>query len=276
MLDYYKVLGVDKNASQTEIKQAFRKLAMRYHPDKGGDESKFKEINEAYDTLGDPSKRANYDNPSPQFHGGSFKDHFGADYQDIFSQMFGGGASPFGFRARQPQNQHVQASVIIELEDVLYGKTIDAEIGFRNGSKKLVSINIPKGIQNGAQIRYPGMGDHSEPRLPPGDLFVKVKVNKHHQFERSDSNLITQHTISAYDAMLGTDIHVSTLDRKTLTVVIRPGTQPGTILSCKGEGLPDPNNGQKGNLLVKINVSIPKKLTTKQIEILNKIRHDEI
>lgn len=275
MLDYYKVLGVDKNASQNEIKQAFRKLAMRYHPDKGGDENKFKEINIAYDTLGDPSKRANYDNPSPQFHGGTFRDHFGADYQDIFGQMFGRGASPFGFRGQAP-NQHVHATVVVELEDVLYGKTIDAEIGFRNGSKKLVSINIPKGIPAGAQIRYPGMGDHSEPRAPAGDLFVKVKINKHHKFERSDSNLIVNHTITAYDAMLGTDIHVGTLDRKTLTVVIKPGTQPGTILSCKGEGLPDPNSGQRGNLLVKINVTIPKKLTTKQIEILNKIRHDEI
>jgi len=167
-MDHYSTLGVSKNASEKDIKTAFRKLAAQHHPDKGGDHKKFVEIKEAYETLSNPQKRQMYDqygtaDPRQQRYTSS---HFHGEnpFEDIFSQMFGN----FGHRS-QARNNTIQAEVQIELEDVLYGKSIDAEVGFRNGATKLVTINIPKGVYHGSQIRYQGMGDHSNPKAPPGD-----------------------------------------------------------------------------------------------------------
>lgn len=147
MIDYYNTLGIDRSATQDDIKKAYRKLAMKHHPDRGGDSKKFQEIQEAYAILGDDLKRSQYDNPHQHqhhFHTGNMGD-------DIFSTFFGGG-SPFGFGFHQQQrNINIGAHVTVTLEDVLTGKTIDAEISFRNGQKKLVSINIPAGVEDNIQ-----------------------------------------------------------------------------------------------------------------------------
>src|SRR5210317_287054 len=147
-MDYYSTLGVNKNASQDEIKKAYKKMSMQHHPDRtGGDDSKFKEINEAYQTLNDPEKKQMYDQfgtADPRQRQYRSQNFNAGGFDDIFDQMF----SNFGFQQgrQSPRNSTIQAEVSIELEDVLFGKSIDAEIGFRNGQTKLVTINIPKGV----------------------------------------------------------------------------------------------------------------------------------
>jgi curved DNA-binding protein len=266
MTDYYKILGVSRNASQDEIKKAYRSLAMKHHPDRGGDQGKFQEIQEAYNTLSDDNLRAQHDNPGQHF-------NFGGE--DMFGSFFGGPFGGFQFRSA-PKNSNVTAAVSISLEEVLTGKTIDAEVGFKNGGKKLVSINIPAGIDDGIQIRYPGMGDHSVSKLPPGDLIVHVRVRQHSTWRRNGQDIICEKEVSVWDAMLGTTLTVTTLDHKTLTVNIPAGTQPETTLSCKGEGLPHPNTLKRGNLLIKVKIQIPKTLSQSQTDIIKKLKNDDI
>jgi curved DNA-binding protein len=271
MMDYYKVLGVQPSASQEEIKKAYRSLAMKHHPDRGGDPKKFQEIQEAYATLSDDQKRAEYDNPNPFTGGqGGFSNHFGDD--GIFSTFFGGPHFGFGFQ-QAPRNSNIGATVEMNLEDVMTGKQIDAEVTFRNGQRKLVSINIPAGIDDNIQIRYPGMGDHSQPKFPPGDLVVTVRVRPHHKFKREGVNLIFDHEVSVWEALLGSEMSVDTLDGKTFTIGVPAGTQPDTMLSCRGEGLPHHKTGHRGNLLIRIKVKIPKNLTQEQKQLLEQVKN---
>jgi len=267
MIDYYKTLGVGKSATQDEIKKAYRSLAMKHHPDRGGDANKFKEIEEAYRTLSDDEKRFQYDNPNQyQFNTSNMGD-------DIFTTFFGGG-SPFGFGFQQQQrNTNIGANVTITLEDVLTGKTIDAEISFRNGQKKLVSINIPAGIEDNIQIRYPGMGDHSIPKLHPGDLIVTVRIIPHPIWRREHSNLLLEKEIDVWEALLGSEVTFETLEKKTLSITVPAGTQPGTVFSCKGEGLPHPRSGVRGAILIKVKVNIPKILSEQAKKLIEDLRN---
>lgn len=266
MTDYYKILGVSKSATQDDIKKAYRKLAMKHHPDRGGDATRFQEIQEAYATLGDDQKRYQYDNPHQGHFGG------GMGHDDIFSTFFGG--PHFGFGFHQPQrNANIGATVAITLEDVLFGKTIDAEVSFRNGQKKLVSINIPIGVDDNIQIRYPNMGDQSLSKLPPGDLIVTVRVMPHAVWRRDGTNIVAEKEISVWDALLGTEVTFETLDKKTLSITIPPGTQPGTVFSCKGEGLPHPRSGVRGAILIKVKVQLPKTLSEKEIQLIKDLKN---
>lgn len=273
-MDYYATLGLKRGASDEEIKKAYRSLAMKHHPDRGGDEKKFKEINQAYEYLSDPEKRRMIDsgidpnNSAQGFHGsGPFEFHFGSgDINDLFGQ--------FGFFGQRPmrRNKSLNINVEIDLIDVLNGKEINAEIGIPGGGKKLISIEIPAGIEHGQQIKYSGMGDSSVPNLRPGDLLVNVYVRQHHTFRREGDSIILDKTISAWDAILGTNIIIETLDKKTLTITVPPGTQPETVLSCRGEGLPNIKTRQRGSLLIKIKVQIPKHLNDVQLERVKKLR----
>lgn len=271
-MDYYSTLGLNKGASADEIKKAYRGMAMKHHPDRGGDEARFKEIEEAYRTLSDPQKKQMIDqgmDPNSHFHqgfgqGNPFEFHFSSDnFNDIFSN-FG-----FGFGGKRMQrNRSFNVNVTITLEEVLTGKEVNAEIGLQSGEQKLVNISIPAGIDNGQSIRYQGMGDHSYRDVPPGDLIVNVRVLHHPRFRREGENLIYDHKITAWDAMLGTTIKVQTLDSKNIDVLIPAGTQPETVLSCRGEGLPNIRSKQRGNLLIKIQVEIPKNLTESEKRLI--------
>jgi len=267
-MDYYSTLGLNRGASVEDIKKAYRSMAMKHHPDRGGDESKFKEIEEAYRTLSDPQKKQMIDqgiDPNAQFQrgfrqGDPFEFHFGTEnLNDIFTN-FG-----FGFGSRRMQrNRSFNVNVTVTLEDVLTGKEVNAEIGLQSGEQKLINISIPAGIDNGQSIRYQGMGDHTYRDVQPGDLIVSVRVLPHERFRREGDNLIYDHRITAWDAMLGTSIKIETLDHKHIDVIIPPGTQPETVLSCKGEGLPNIRSRQRGNLLIKIQVEIPRNLSESQ------------
>lgn len=267
-MDYYGTLGLNKGASTEDIKKAYRSMAMKHHPDRGGDESRFKEIEEAYRTLSDPQKKQIIDqgmDPNSQFRGGfkqgdPFEFHFGTEnLNDIFSN-FG-----FGFGSRRMQrNRSFNVNVTVTLEEILTGKEVNAEIGLQSGEQKLVAISIPAGIENGQSIRYQGMGDHSYRDVPPGDLIVNVRVLPHVRFRREGDNLVYDHKISVWDAIVGSNIKVITLDNKSIDVIIPPGTQPETVLSCKGEGMPNIRSRQRGNLLIKIQVEIPRNLSEEQ------------
>jgi DnaJ-class molecular chaperone len=280
MTDYYSVLGINKSASPEEIKRAYRSMAMKHHPDRGGDESKFKQINEAYEILSDPDKKQMVDmgvDPKAQqqghggFQQGPFEFHFGSgNFEDVFSQ-FGFG---FGGRRRQQQrNKTFNINVEVALEEVLTGKDISAEVAVPGGSRKTINISIPPGIQSGQQIRYQGLGDSSIAGVPPGDLIVNVHVRHHPVFRREGINVIVEKRITAWDAMLGVKTRINTLDGKNLEITIPPGTQPDTVLSCRGEGLPSMRSKARGNLLIRITVEIPKNLSADQIRIIEGLRN---
>ncbi len=277
-MDYYSTLGLQRGATDDEIKKAYRKLAMKHHPDRGGDQAKFKEVSTAYEALSDPEKRRIIDmGGDPNQQGGfqhgpgnPFEFHFGTgDLNDLFGNFgFGGG---FG---RQPlrKNKSLNINIEITLEDVLKGKDLNAEVSIPGGKTKMINIAIPAGIEHGQQIRYEGMGDNSIPNLRPGDLIVNVLVRQHSKFKRENTSLIFEKEISVWDAMLGTSLDIETLDNKTLSITIPAGTQPETVLSCRGEGLPNMRSRIRGNLLIKIKVHVPRNLTNDQKKSIEDFR----
>lgn len=275
IMDYYSTLGVKKTASSDEIKKAYRSMAMKYHPDRGGDEKKFKEIEEAYRTLSDPQKKQMFDmgmdpnsqhRPNGSWNQNGFEFHFGSGNMDDIFNQFG-----FGFGHRpQRKNRSISINVEISLEDVLNGRDISAEIS-TGGKSKMINITIPPGLESGQQIRYQGIGDDSIPGIPPGDLIVHVTVRPHPVFKRDGTNILVEKYISIIDAITGSTISIETLDKKTLNITVPKGTQPDTILSCRAEGLPNSRTKARGNLFIKIKVSIPSDLEQSKINELKKI-----
>jgi DnaJ-class molecular chaperone len=283
-MDYYSTLGLQRGASDADIKKAYRTMAMKHHPDRGGDEIKFKEISQAYEFLTDPQKKQMIDSgidpnsPNQGFGGfnhhqggNPFEFHFGAgDVNDFFNNFgFGGFGQP-----RSNRNRSLNIQIEITLEDVLRGKDINAEVGIPGGPKKMVNISIPPGIETGQQIRYDGMGDSSIPHMRPGDLIVNIIVRPHPVFRREGISLIYDHHIDVWDAVLGSGIDIRTLDNKQLKITVPPGTQPDTVLSCRGEGLPDVRSRQRGNLLIRIKVDVPRNLTPEQLAKVQKLKNE--
>ena len=214
-MDYYTTLGISKNASEAEIKSAYRKMAMKHHPDRGGDEQAFKAVNEAYETLSDPQKKqmvdmgmdpksqgGQYGNSFNQGHG-PFEFHFGGvppGMEDIFGH--------FGFGGRQMRrNKSLNVNIEITLEEVLKGKVLDAEIGIPGGQKKLISIEVPPGIDHGQQIKYRGMGDNSIKEAAPGDLIVNIFIKEHPIFQRQGDMLLVLPVNGGCSARQGRDAH---------------------------------------------------------------------
>jgi DnaJ-class molecular chaperone len=217
---------------------------------------------------GDPNAQ-----PGAGFGQNPFEFHFNTgNINDIFGNFgFGGfGGQP------QRRNKSLNVNVEISLEDILNGKDINAEIGITGGKNKIINISIPPGIENGQQIRYEGMGDNSIPSLRPGDLIVNVIVRPHPTFRREGTSLILEKEVAVYDAILGSFLEIKTLDDKTLSINIPPGTQSETVFSCKGEGLPHMRTRQRGNLLIKIKVNIPKNLSAKQLELIQEFKNHGI
>jgi len=275
-MDYYSTLGLRRGASDDEIKKAYRSLAMKHHPDRGGDEIKFKEISAAYEALSDPEKKKIIDmggdpNAHPGMGGfhhqrGPFEFHFNTgNFEDIFGNF---GFSPFGQTPRR--NRTVSINVEISLEEVLTGKDITAEVNLPNGNGKVINVHIPPGIQDRQQIRYSGMGDSSIAHMPPGDLIVNIFVRNHPKFTREHDDIFYHHTVNLWDALLGGTIKINTLDNRTIDVTIPKGIQPETMLSCRGEGLPNVQSGRRGNLYIRFKIELPKTLTDDQIETIKR------
>jgi curved DNA-binding protein len=300
--DYYKTLEVPRTASQEEIKKAYRKLAMKYHPDRNkGDktaEAHFKEINEAYAVLSNSEKRKQYDTFGADHFGRQytqediFRDFdfssifgefgFGGGAQNIFSQMFGGrtyasraGRSSVGFdgygpgpRAAKGQDLVYELSVTLEETAAATSKIITYHDG---DSQQTISVKIPPGISTGKKLRIPGKGRPGLNRGPRGDLFVQIKVLDHPVYRREGDDLVMIREIRFTEALSGTEIEVPTIDLKTLRLKIPPGCQVNFRLRLKGYGMPAMAGSGRGDLYVQVTVAVPQKLSKKQKALLKQM-----
>jgi len=346
--DYYEILGVSKSSTEDEIKSAYRKLALKYHPDRNkGDkdaEDKFKEATEAYEVLRDPKKRAQYDKFGHEGVSGidgfgrgaysDFSDIFGNfDFSDIFEGFFGSGfGSSGGSGKRARKGADIQYDISVNLEDAANGKEIQIEIqrnemcescsgsGASSGSKPVVcpvcsgtgqirqsqgffsitqtcykchgggkiitspcktcsgsglkrvmrkiTVKIPAGVESGSRLKITGEGEQSQSGGINGDLYVLIHIKKHNVFERQGNDLIMTVNISFPVACMGGDISLPTIYGKHVTMKIPAGTENNQIFRMKGNGMPYLGSYSKGDQLVRINVIVPKKLTSRQKEIL--------
>jgi molecular chaperone DnaJ len=356
--DYYEVLGVSRNASKDEIKDAYRKLAMQYHPDRNkavGAEEKFKEISEAYAVLSDDEKRQQYDTlghagfdqrytAEDIFRGADFESIFrdiGFGFGDLFRTFFGGGFGGGGFRERINRGQDLVYDLEITLEEAAKGTEKEIEIPRTekcevcNGSgaspgtsprtcpkcngagkvqhmrkssfamyvqvtpcstcrgkgmlidspcknchgtglvkkRRKISVKIPVGIDEGYQLRLRGEGEMAPNGGEAGDLYVLVHITQHELFMREGDDLWHVLMLSYPQAALGTEVSVPTLDGTT-TVQIRPGTQAGETIRLKGKGMPRFRGYGKGDLLVRVGISVPEKLTSKQRALLEQLAEE--
>jgi len=307
-VEYYEILGVSKGASTQEIKKAYRKLALQYHPDKNkGDkmaEEKFKEISEAYAVLSDPEKKQQYDTyGSTDFHQRYSQEdifrnfnmddilrQFGfggrAQGSNGFRSTMGGGAGSFGSIFGQtgggcnggschqtpPKGQDITYQLSVTLEDVLNGA--EKSIALRNnGASQSVNVKVPKGIEAGKKLRLKGKGGQAPPGGTPGDLYLKVDIAPHKNYQREGDNLIFEQKIPFSQACLGAKVDVETLDGKKFKVNVPPGIQGDSKLRLKGYGLPEgPHGNSRGDLFVKVGVDIPKELNVEQQEMIEKLQ----
>jgi len=276
-MDYYQTLGIARDASQDDIKKAFRKLASQHHPDKGGDTAMFQKIQEAYATLSDPQKKAQYDNPSPfgTNPDGSWRQsdvppgfeqffhQFGPDLGSIFGNHFG---------QRRPKNRNVNLQTEITLEEACRGKEIIASYRLSNNQERTFEVKIPPGTHDGLTLRIAGAGDNAYQGAPAGDAMLSVRVLPHARFQRNGLDLIEQITISAWEAMLGKDVEVQTISGEKITVRIKEGTQPESFLRIQGYGMPHLNNPSvRGNHMILIKIQIPNNLTEYQKNTIRSI-----
>lgn len=294
--EYYKVLGVDKKASPEAIKKAYRKLAMKYHPDHAkGDksaEAKFKEISEAYAVLSDKDKRKQYDTfGSTDFHQRySQEDIFrNFDFSDIFREFgFGGGLGSgkrggvrFGFGNGSPFGGHPGQQAQMKGSDLVYELPLtlaevaqggEKHINFQHkGRSENVSVKIPPGMITGKKLRLSGKGEASPYGGPPGDLYIKSKVTPDPLFSSQEYDLIIHSDVRLSEALLGTRLKVPTLEGKELSLTIPPGTNHKTKMRLGGLGLPHMKGKKKGDLYVVIQVQMPKKLTNAQKKIVSQL-----
>jgi curved DNA-binding protein len=262
-MNYYDILGVSKNATQEEIKKSYRKLASQHHPDRGGDTARFQEIQVAYDTLSDPQKREEYDNPRSQFTGGFNQQGWPGGFEDLFSHFGGDLGSIFGRQARRNRNINLQTE--ITLEEAYHGKEVFATYRVDSGQERTFEVKIPPGVQDGISLRVAGAGSHHIPNMPPGDAILTVRVVPHSRFQRNGNDIIEQVEIDAWEAMLGKTIVIISIGGQELKMQINPGTQPDSLYRLAGYGMPDMRNPSiKGNHMVLVKVKIPTNLTEYQ------------
>jgi len=292
--DYYKILGVEKGASKDELKKAFRRLAHEHHPDKKtGNEAKFKEINEAYQTLSDDTKRAQYDrfgSAGPNFGGqggagfggfdfsgfqgfGGQGQDFEFDLNDIFGAFTGqggGGFNPFGQRVRKGRN--IILTTNITFKESVMGFTHKFKLPSESTvykDKKEIEINFPPGIENGQTLKVEGYGEPVADGRP-GDLLIRVSVEKHKTLRKEGMNLITELSIKMTDSVLGATYDVETVDGK-VGVKIPKGIKHGQMLRVRGKGVPG-GTFHKGDLIIVINMDIPEKLSKEQKRLIEELK----
>jgi curved DNA-binding protein len=288
--DYYQILGLPRSASTEEIRKAYRKLAMQYHPDHNpGDkqsEDRFKEINEAYQVLNDPQKRAHYDRVGSAYSNwqqrggqggfdwgrwaggtpggtrveyGDLNDVFGGEgglFSEFFRTIFGGGMGTAGTQTSRAAPGY-QQQVEISLEDAFNGKTLELQ---SDGRRK--QVRIPPGVRTGSKVRVAGSGPNGT------DLYLIVQVKENENFERKGNNLYTNAKVDIFTAVLGGEAEVETMSGK-VKLTIPAGTQPEQMFRVAGRGMPQLKNPDtRGDLFVRLKVEIPRHLSSKQKELL--------
>jgi DnaJ-class molecular chaperone len=291
MKDYYKILGINKDASEEEVKKAFRKLAHAHHPDKsGGDEAKFKEISEAYSVLSDQKKRAQYDQfgaagpgrGGSGFGGAGFDPNgFGFDFSGFQGQGFDAGdlsdilSSIFGGR-RVRRGRDVAVDIELSFQESVFGTERKVVINSKLVKQKEVSINVPPGIDDGQMVRLSGMGETLEGGVP-GDLYVKVHVRKHPYLRKDGYNLVMDLSVKLTEALLGSERTIVTLDGD-VTLKIPAGIKHGTILRVKGKGVPfshstSTGKGGRGDLYVRNLIEMPEKLSKEAKKLVEELKN---
>ena len=257
MTDHYQTLGVDRNATPDDIKRAYRRMASQHHPDKGGDKNKFQEIQAAYETLSDPQRRAQHDNPSPFGAGSPFGTHSGFDFENIFSV--------FGARFNQPHQrmqQQARMSLWVTLQDVAMGGKKTISVGTHQGTMT-VEIEMPQGINDGDSVQYAKI-------CPNGmDLIITFRIHPDPRWQRQGPHLHAEHTVSIWDLIIGTEVPVKDILGNNLSLTISPGTQPGTILRLKGRGLSQ-RGGPAGDLLIHVQATIPNNINSELLDAIKK------
>ena len=300
-MDYYKILGINKNATDTEIKKAYRKLAMQYHPDrnKGNKqaEEKFKEISEAYAVLSDKEKRKQYD----MFGASGFRQRYSREdifkdfnFSDILKEFgFGGhffsgrrgerartfsfdfGGTPYGTYQDTQQRQMKGADLVytlsVTLEEVLTGTSKKIALQDESGHQDKISVKIPAGMTPGKKLRLAGKGKPGPFGGPHGDLYLQVNILPHSIFRVQDHDVVIEREIKMTDAILGTKIEVPTLGGKQLSLKIPPGTDGQTKMRLKGYGLPVMGKNKRGDQYVCILVKTPRRLTKRQKELIQEL-----
>jgi curved DNA-binding protein len=290
-IDYYKILGVPKNATEKDIKKAYRKMARKYHPDinpnNAAAEQKFKEVNEANEVLSDPEKRKKYDQYGKDWqHAEEFEkarsqqssrrsanqqyagDFGGQDFSDFFETMFGGGASSgfSGGRQVKFRGQDFNAELKLQLRDVYASHKQTLTVNGKN-----IRITIPAGIENGQTIKISGHGGPGRNGGPNGDLFITFSIENSTPFKRDGSNLYKNEDLDLYTAVLGGDLMVDTFDGKA-KLKIKPETQNGTTVKLKGKGFPVyKKEGQFGDLFITYTVKTPTNLSPKEKELFKQL-----
>jgi len=254
--DYYQILSIARTATASDIKQAFRRLASQHHPDRGGDTARFQEIQEAYAVLGDPERRAEYDNPRQRLHINT--NPAGFDFDSIF-QMFGA-------NFRQAQSQVTRLNLWIRLEDVAQGGTRPVSLQVGN-SVSTVEIAIPVGIDDGDTVRYAG--------LAPGglDLVVTFRIHPDPRWQRTNRDITTDIVLPAWDLLLGADTRIRDLTGTSLLLTVPPRTNPGTMLRLRGRGLPPSSlpgrsGGPPGDLLVRVQARWPEAISDSLLSVI--------
>jgi curved DNA-binding protein len=301
--DYYDTLGVSKNASGEELKRAYRKLAMKYHPDKNPNkkeaEERFKEINEAYAVLSDKEKRKQYDTFGKEgFHQRFTQEDIfrGFDFDEILSGLFGGrgkrefryggrGGFDFGDFFGGQQAYQDMGRMPQRGEDVVYELSISLEEAASGGEKRIsyqkngrieqVSVKVPRGIPSGKKLRLAGKGMEGRNGGPPGDLYLQISIKEHPIFSREEDNLVVEKEVRFSEVVLGTTIEVPTLEGMK-KVRVPPGTQCHTKMRLKGLGMPHFQGDGRGDEYVKIIVKVPQKVTEKSKGLIQELAKEGI
>ncbi len=297
---YYEILGVKKSASADEIKKAFRRLARKHHPDAGGDEETFKEINEAYEVLSDPEKKKQYDtfgtvgNFAQQpggWQGGTWPgggrrtytytstggSGSGFDWSDIFSNIRSGdGAfgSDWDFNVNRTQNgRDLQTSIELTFDEAFKGTTKQVSVRIPStGETESIKVKVPAGAVDGGKLRFRQRGEYGSGGGRRGDLIIVTKIKEHPVYRRDHADVLMDLPVSVEEAILGTRIVVPTPDGSLVKLRIPAGTQDGRVLRVKGKGAHDVKGSGNGDLKVKIKVAIPRSLNAEQRAAIEKFR----
>lgn len=298
-IDYYSILGVDRNATQEDIKKAFRKLARQYHPDLNPDnpsaKDKFQQINEANEVLSDPEKRKKYDaygenwkhaeefeaqqrynrarqSGSDRYryagNGSDFASGFGNHagvFSDFFEELFGKHGTPFGTPPASGQDIQAQMQLTLREAAVTHKQTFSV-----NG--QTIRITVPAGIRDGQTIRLKGYGEKGEAHTPDGDLYITFRISDDPVFKRKGDDLYTEVPIDLYTAVLGGEVPVNTLHGQ-VRLKVKPGTQHNAQVRLRGQGFPVYKENRSGDLIVSYQVIIPSHLTEKQKDLFRQLQH---
>jgi DnaJ-class molecular chaperone len=276
MKNYYNTLEVTEAASQEDIKKSYRRLAMQFHPDKNPNnpdaERQFKEINEAYETLKDTTKRSEYDSIRKSGSSSNYSFRSADVHSDPFFRHFSDiHAAMHGFARKQTVDINIEYAVT--LEEAFTGKTVNATFSVPNRGKKTLEVNVPAGIQSGTRIRFAGEGIQTQVGGPAGDVYIIVKVQPHLRFRRDHQNLYSRIAVNAIDAMLGTRMSFLGIDETEISITIPPGVQNGERVRCPGQGFSIVGTHLRGDLFVEVVIEIPKLLTPEEEALARQLQN---